>query len=105
MAVTTRIKALGAGRVLWSGDTPNDGYLVCGPLVYNRAFAGRFTLGEMFMRKRVFYAGLMVLGAWLLMACTPKVGSEDWCNAMNDTPKGDWSMNDAADFAKHCVLK
>ena len=105
LALTTRIKALGAVRVLGSGDTADDGYLVCDPLVYNQALASRFTLGERIMGKRIFYAGLVVLGACWLMACTPKVGSEDWCNAMNDKAKGDWSMNEAADFAKHCVLQ
>ena len=40
-----------------------------------------------------------------VLACSPKVGSEAWCEKMKETPKGDWSANDAADFAKHCVFK
>ncbi|MEW7978461.1 MAG: DUF3012 domain-containing protein [Candidatus Sedimenticola endophacoides] len=24
---------------------------------------------------------------------------------MNDKPKGDWSANEAADYAKHCVFR
>lgn len=40
-----------------------------------------------------------------LTACTPEVGSDAWCKQMVDTPKGDWSANDATSFAKHCVLK
>jgi hypothetical protein len=39
------------------------------------------------------------------LACSPKVGSDAWCAKMKETPKGDWSANDAADFAKHCVFK
>lgn len=39
------------------------------------------------------------------IACTPKIGSEAWCEAMGDKPKGDWTANEVADFAKHCVLK
>ena len=39
-----------------------------------------------------------------LAACSPEVGSEDWCSDMKEKPKGDWSTNEAADFAKHCVL-
>ncbi len=39
-----------------------------------------------------------------LAACSPDVGSEDWCDDMKEKPKGDWTANDAADFAKHCVL-
>jgi hypothetical protein len=36
--------------------------------------------------------------------CAPEVGSEAWCKAMKDKPKGDWSTNEALDFSKHCVL-
>ena len=43
-----------------------------------------------------------VLG--LSAACSPEVGSEAWCQDMKDKPKGDWTANEAADFAKHCVL-
>jgi hypothetical protein len=41
----------------------------------------------------------------LLSACAPEVGSDAWCKKMVETPKGDWSMNDASDFAANCVLK
>ena len=44
---------------------------------------------------------VFVLG---LSACDPKVGSKEWCEAMKEKPKGDWSANEAADFAKNCVL-
>jgi len=40
-----------------------------------------------------------------ITACAPEVGSDTWCKAMQETPKGDWSMNDAGDYAKHCILK
>jgi len=39
-----------------------------------------------------------------ITACSPEVGSEKWCNNMKETPKGEWSMNDAGDFTKHCLL-
>lgn len=42
--------------------------------------------------------------AVLAMGCAPEVGSEDWCTQMKETPKGDWSTNQAVDFAKHCLL-
>lgn len=45
-------------------------------------------------------AGLAVL----LGACSPEVGSEDWCQDMKQKAKGDWTVNEAADFAKHCIL-
>lgn len=39
-----------------------------------------------------------------LSACSPPVGSEAWCRKMKETPKGDWSTNDATAFAKHCIF-
>ena len=39
-----------------------------------------------------------------LSACSPEVGSEDWCNELKEKPKGDWTANEAGDFAKHCIL-
>ncbi len=37
-------------------------------------------------------------------ACEPEVGSEAWCSDMKEKPKGDWTANEAADFAKHCLF-
>ncbi len=39
-----------------------------------------------------------------LTACSPEVGSKEWCEDLKKKPKGDWSANEAADFAKNCVL-
>ncbi|NCF51563.1 DUF3012 domain-containing protein [Gammaproteobacteria bacterium] len=41
----------------------------------------------------------------LQSGCEPEVGSDAWCEKMVDTPKGDWSTNDAKEFAKNCVFK
>lgn len=40
-----------------------------------------------------------------LSACAPEPGSEAWCEDMAEKPKGDWTINDAAEFAKSCVVK
>jgi hypothetical protein len=47
----------------------------------------------------------MLLGGGLVLACTPEVGSDAWCEAMGETPTGDWTANQAADFVRHCLLK
>ncbi|MDV2078115.1 DUF3012 domain-containing protein [Marinobacter xestospongiae] len=39
-----------------------------------------------------------------LAGCAPEVGSDAWCADMDEKPKGDWTMNEAGDYAKHCVL-
>ena len=54
------------------------------------------------VRFALLFALLSIVGA--LSACSPEVGSEAWCTALKEKPKGDWSANEAADFAKHCVL-
>ena len=46
---------------------------------------------------------LMLAAGALLAGCAP-VGSGRWCAAMKAKPKGDWTANEAVDFAKHCVL-
>jgi uncharacterized lipoprotein YehR (DUF1307 family) len=40
-----------------------------------------------------------------LSACAPEIGSEKWCADLKAKPKGDWSTNEAVDYAKHCILK
>ena len=40
----------------------------------------------------------------LLTGCAPEVGSKRWCENMDGKPKGDWSMNEASDYAKHCLF-
>jgi hypothetical protein len=47
---------------------------------------------------------LAVLAAAALLAGCAPVGSGRWCANMKAKPKGDWTTNEAIDFAKHCVL-
>ncbi|QQX80716.1 DUF3012 domain-containing protein [Shewanella sp. KX20019] len=58
----------------------------------------------MFLRKlsTVCLALALAVG---VTACSPEVGSEAWCKQMSDKPSGDWSTNEATDYAKHCVFK
>lgn len=39
-----------------------------------------------------------------IAACSPKIGSEEWCNAMKEKPKGDWSSVEAKDYTEHCIF-
>jgi hypothetical protein len=48
---------------------------------------------------------LLIALSTLLAACAPKVGSDAWCKAMQDKARGEWTMNETADFAKFCILK
>jgi hypothetical protein len=46
---------------------------------------------------------LMGVTTWLA-ACAAEVGSERWCEQMRDKPRGDWTANEALEFARSCVL-
>ncbi|HVS22825.1 MAG TPA: DUF3012 domain-containing protein [Gammaproteobacteria bacterium] len=48
---------------------------------------------------------LTVLAACVLLAsCAPKVGTPRWCEAMKQKARGDWTANEALDFARYCVI-
>lgn len=47
---------------------------------------------------------LLAIALLGLAACAPEVGSDAWCKATEEKPKGDWSANEAVDYAQHCVL-
>lgn len=51
---------------------------------------------------KIFIDALLALP---LIACEAEVGSKEWCADLKEKPKGDWTANEAADFAKHCVFK
>lgn len=48
---------------------------------------------------------LWILVVLACVGCSPKVGSTKWCTAMKEKPEGDWTMNEAKDYAKHCLFK
>lgn len=52
-------------------------------------------------RITLLLAAVMLLGS----GCSPEVGSEAWCKQMQEKPKGEWTANEAADYAKHCVFR
>jgi len=43
--------------------------------------------------------------AFSTVACSPEVGSKDWCESLKKKDKGDWTATEVKDFAKHCLLK
>ena len=51
---------------------------------------------------------LLPMSAIILMfalaACTPEVGSDEWCIHMKEKPKEDWTASESGDYAKHCLL-
>ncbi|MBU0590056.1 MAG: DUF3012 domain-containing protein [Gammaproteobacteria bacterium] len=55
--------------------------------------------------KRLGWMSLLLLAGAFLSACSPEVGSKAWCTQMQEKPKGDWTANEATDFAKNCLFK
>jgi hypothetical protein len=52
----------------------------------------------------VLRAMIVVATASWLVACAPEVGSPEWCEAMREKARGDWTANEALEFARSCVL-
>jgi uncharacterized lipoprotein YajG len=51
-------------------------------------------------------SALILLATSLLLAgCAPEVGSKKWCEQLAEKPKGDWTANEAKDYAKHCIFR
>lgn len=48
---------------------------------------------------------MILLLVSVISGCVPKVGSAKWCEKMEDKPNGEWTMNEAKDYAKHCLFK
>jgi hypothetical protein len=54
---------------------------------------------------RTLFSRLLFATALIgLAGCEPEVGSERWCKAMAEKPKGDWTANEALDYAEHCLI-
>ncbi len=59
----------------------------------------------MTLRVRRVFLALLALSIVAIAACEPEVGSEAWCERIDETPKGDWTANQAADYARHCLFE
>jgi len=56
------------------------------------------------MMKLVMTSLLIMFMSIALTACSPKIGSKEWCAAMKKKDKGEWTTNEVKDFAKHCLF-
>ena len=53
---------------------------------------------------RILALALAAIVSVFALACSPEVGSDAWCERLRDTPKGDWTANEASDYASHCLF-
>jgi len=56
------------------------------------------------MMRRVS-VGIAIVAFASLLGCAPEVGSEAWCKKLDKKSKGDWTANEASDYAKHCIFR
>jgi hypothetical protein len=55
--------------------------------------------------KMPYLKTFFVLAAFsVAAACSPSVGSKEWCKDMKQKAKAQWTAQEAADFTKHCIL-
>ena len=48
---------------------------------------------------------ILVLSATALLAgCADPIGSEGWCEKQKEKPKSEWTMEEAGDYTKYCVM-
>ena len=48
---------------------------------------------------------LAAIASFIIAACSPEVGSDEWCNDMKKKPKTEWTAQEAKDFTKNCILR
>ena len=58
----------------------------------------RYALGSVFIV-------LFVVSLIGMPGCSPEVGSRDWCKEMQKKAKKDWTAEEAANYAKHCLIR
>ena len=56
------------------------------------------------MMKNVLTVMALIFTVFLVSGCSPEVGSEEWCADIKEKGAANVTANEAADFAKHCVL-
>ncbi len=42
---------------------------------------------------------------FVLSACAPEIGSKEWCENLKEKSKGDWTITETKNYAKHCLFK
>ena len=57
------------------------------------------------MKNKMFTLLALLAILSLLSNCAQKTGSAAWCKQLAAKPKGDWTANEAADYARYCLLK
>lgn len=49
-------------------------------------------------------APVILVTVFLITACGDRVGSEAWCDKLDQKPKSEWTLEETGDYTKYCVL-
>ena len=55
------------------------------------------------MKDNILYASILVTLLLFIQGCSPEVGSKDWCEDMDNTPKEEWTLNQSEDYVASCL--
>lgn len=47
---------------------------------------------------------LLILSLLSICGCAPEMGSREWCKAMGNKAKLDWTAEETAFYTKYCLL-
>lgn len=47
----------------------------------------------------------LLIGLVQMSGCSAEVGSQKWCDNLKEKPEGDWTLNEAKSYAKHCLFR
>lgn len=48
---------------------------------------------------------MSVLATAVIAGCSPELGSQAWCEDMDEKSKGDWTVNEAEAYVKNCIVR
>ena len=65
-----------------------------------RMIASNINNKEFILKKIISVLALLTL----VTACSPEVGSKDWCADLKEKPKGEWTLDETKNYAKHCIF-
>ena len=60
-------------------------------------------MGRLVQGRVILSSAAIALFAVMAPGCAP-VGSDEWCAKLDDKPKGEWTIEEAGDYTKYCVL-
>lgn len=52
---------------------------------------------------------LKIFGVFIALsfmaACSPKIGSREWCEEMDEKPKAEWTVNEGRAYGGNCIIR